>query len=115
MTPSTTSTATSTSTSPAAPAVTAAELERLTVAWAAEILDDPEAAPDDNFIDLGGHSILALRMCRYAQDRFGAEYDLMVLFESDLATAAAELAVRIGRDGSRDEPGDASGDGSGER
>jgi aryl carrier-like protein len=70
------------------------EVERLTVEWAAMVLEDPDVAPEDNFLDLGGHSILALRLCRRAKERFGAEYDLMILFETDLATAAADLTAR---------------------
>ncbi|GAA2777089.1 phosphopantetheine-binding protein [Saccharopolyspora taberi] len=72
-----------------------AAIEQLTVEWAAQLLDDSDVTPQDNFIDLGGHSILALRMNRYAKERLGAEYNLMVLFESDLAAAAEELASRV--------------------
>ncbi|MBB2911044.1 hypothetical protein FHS43_002309 [Streptosporangium becharense] len=72
-----------------------AEVQRLTVEWTARVLGEPEVSPRDNFLDLGGHSILALRLCRYAKERLGAEYDLMVLFEEDLASAAAELASRV--------------------
>jgi hypothetical protein len=72
-----------------------AEVQRLTVEWVAEMLGEPELSAQDNFIDLGGHSILALRLCQYAKEQFGEEYDLMLLFEQDLATAAAELASRV--------------------
>jgi aryl carrier-like protein len=78
-----------------APDISTTTVQQLTVEWAAQVLDEPDVAPEDNFLDLGGHSILALRLCRRAKERFGAEYDLMVLFEEDLATAAAELAARI--------------------
>lgn len=70
------------------------EIQELTVQWAAKVLEEPDVTPQDNFLDLGGHSILALRMSRYAKDRLGVEYDLMVLFEADLATAARDLAAR---------------------
>ncbi|MFD3514755.1 phosphopantetheine-binding protein [Streptomyces sp. NPDC058657] len=85
----------STSTHSAGPA-DAREVERCTVEWAAAVLEDPDVTPEDNFLDLGGHSILALRLCRYAKERFGAEYDLMLLFETDLAAAAADLTARTG-------------------
>ncbi|WP_019855914.1 acyl carrier protein [Actinopolyspora mortivallis] len=71
------------------------EITRLTVEWAAEILEEPEVTARDNFLDLGGHSILALRLCRYAAERFGVEYDIMTLFENDLATAAEDLATKV--------------------
>ncbi len=70
------------------------EIQELTVQWAAKVLEEPDVTPQDNFLDLGGHSILALRMSRYAKDRLGVDYDLMVLFEADLATAARDLAAR---------------------
>ncbi|MGY3678368.1 acyl carrier protein [Streptomyces sp. TE33382] len=72
----------------------ACEILRLTVAWTATLLEESDVSPQDNFLDLGGHSLLALRLSRYAKERFGAEYDLMILFESDLAAAAADLAAR---------------------
>ncbi|SDQ98162.1 acyl carrier protein [Actinopolyspora saharensis] len=71
------------------------EIKRITVQWAAEILEEPEMTAQDNFLDLGGHSILALRLCRYAAERFGVEYDIMTLFEQDLAAAAEDLATKI--------------------
>ncbi|MEY9211734.1 acyl carrier protein [Thermobifida halotolerans] len=75
--------------------VPAEEIQRLTLRWAAELLEEPEVLPEDNFLELGGHSMLALQMAERAKKRFGAEYDLMILFEKDFAAAAAELAHRI--------------------
>ena len=72
-----------------------AVIEQLTIEWVSEILDEPDVSPQDNFVDLGGHSVLALRLSRHAKERFGAGYDVMVLFEKDLASAAAELASRV--------------------
>ncbi|MFE2276705.1 phosphopantetheine-binding protein [Streptomyces sp. NPDC059454] len=73
------------------------EVQRMTVEWAVALLDDPDVTPEDNFIDLGGHSVLALRMNRLAKERWGVEYDLMVLLESDLAAAADDMASRLTR------------------
>jgi acyl carrier protein len=75
------------------------QVEQLTVQWVGEILDEPGVAAEDNFLELGGHSVLAVELAGRAQQHFGAEYDLLVLFERDLATAAAELAARLSRDG----------------
>lgn len=71
------------------------EVREATMKWAAEILMEPDLLPSDNFLELGGHSILALRLCDKAKERFGAEYDMLVLFEGDLASTAQDLADRI--------------------
>jgi hypothetical protein len=72
-----------------------AEIQDLTIQWVSELLDEPDVQPEDNFIDLGGHSILGVRLSRRAKEHFGHDYDLMILFEKDLSTAAAELASRV--------------------
>lgn len=72
----------------------AAEIRRLTLEWVAEILEEPQAMLEDNFLDLGGHSMLALQLGERAKQRFGADYDLKILFEGDLASAADDLASR---------------------
>lgn len=77
-----------------APDELTAEVEDLTLQWVRELLDEPDVTAEDNFLDLGGHSVLAVRLTRRAKERFGSDYDLMVLFEQDLATAAADLAAR---------------------
>ncbi|MDT6985772.1 phosphopantetheine-binding protein [Streptomyces lusitanus] len=77
-------------------------VQKLTLQWVSEILDEPDVTPEDNFIDLGGHSILAVRLTRKAMDLLGADYDLMILFEEDLATAAAELASRVSAAGNEE-------------
>lgn len=98
-TTSTTSTTSATSTPGAAGAAAtpreAPDVEAMTLAWVSEILDEPDVHPDDNFIDLGGHSILAVRLSRRAREHLGCDFDLMLLFEKDLGTAAAELAARV--------------------
>ncbi|MER5507593.1 phosphopantetheine-binding protein [Streptomyces sp. NPDC002766] len=73
----------------------AATVRRRTLEWVAEILEEPEVTEDDNFLDLGGHSMLALVLGERAKDAFGADYDLKTLFEGTLASAAAELASRV--------------------
>jgi hypothetical protein len=72
------------------------EVVDLTVAWAREILDEPEVLGSDNFFDLGGHSMLAVELSARAEARFGQAYDFQVLFDESLSSAAAELAGRIG-------------------
>ncbi|MEU1805963.1 acyl carrier protein [Streptomyces sp. NPDC019937] len=73
----------------------AEEVQQLTLEWVAELLEEPQARPEDNFLDLGGHSMLALQLSQRAKKHFGAEYDIKVLFEGSVAEAAADLAARV--------------------
>jgi acyl carrier protein len=70
------------------------EAERVVVSWVAEILEDDNVTPDDNFLDLGGHSMLALELSRKSQERFGAEFNIQVLFENSLGEATADVLRR---------------------
>ncbi|GHF31668.1 hypothetical protein GCM10010218_10670 [Streptomyces mashuensis] len=71
-----------------------AEAERLIVGWAAEILEEPETTAGDNFLDLGGHSMLALELNQRVLEKFGVEFDMQVLFERSLGEVAAHVAER---------------------
>ncbi|MFF4170103.1 phosphopantetheine-binding protein [Streptomyces sp. NPDC001744] len=82
------------STAPA-PSAQAEEIRAQTLEWVAELLEEPEVEPGDGFLELGGHSALALQLGEYARERFGDEYDIMVLFDGTLAEAADELAARL--------------------
>ncbi|MBW5481398.1 phosphopantetheine-binding protein [Streptomyces bambusae] len=73
----------------------AEEVRTATLAWVAELLEEPEVELEDSFLELGGHSALALQLGEYAKERFGDEYDLMVLFEQPLGRAADELSARL--------------------
>ncbi len=77
-------------------------VRKMTLQWVSELLEEPDVTPEDNFIDLGGHSILAVRLTRKAMDLFGADYDLMILFEKDLGAAAADLASRVSAAGAEE-------------
>ncbi|GAA4907509.1 phosphopantetheine-binding protein [Streptomonospora salina] len=72
-------------------------IQEMTIEWATYLLDEPDVTLEDNFVDCGGHSILALRMNRLAKEQWGTEYNLAVLLESDLAAAADDLASRLAR------------------
>ncbi|RSS80759.1 phosphopantetheine-binding protein [Streptomyces sp. WAC06614] len=71
------------------------EVRAATLRWVAELLEEPEVELEDGFLELGGHSALALQLGEYAKERFGDEYDLMVLFEKTLAESADELTARL--------------------
>ncbi|MGW7428025.1 amino acid adenylation domain-containing protein [Streptomyces sp. NPDC054861] len=68
-----------------APAQTAADglSSRLDIMCAlfALVLDEPEVGPDDDFFDLGGHSVLATTLITRIRSTFSVEVDLRVLFD----------------------------------
>ncbi|GCD44446.1 phosphopantetheine-binding protein [Streptomyces paromomycinus] len=71
------------------------EARSLIPAWATELLEEP-ATLEDNFLDLGGHSVLALELSNRIKERFGAEVDIQILFEKNLAEVASEVARLTG-------------------
>jgi non-heme Fe2+,alpha-ketoglutarate-dependent halogenase len=66
-------------------------VEQDIVAWAADLLEEPQAGPGDNFLDLGGHSGLALELNTLIQERYGAEVDMQTLFEGTLSQVAEKV------------------------
>ncbi|KUO05704.1 non-ribosomal peptide synthetase [Streptomyces sp. DSM 15324] len=46
------------------------------------VLDEPEVGPDQDFFDLGGHSVLATALITRIRSTFSAEVDLRVLFDN---------------------------------
>ncbi|MFF4139611.1 acyl carrier protein [Streptomyces mirabilis] len=69
-------------------------VERMVVEWAAEILEEPASA-QDNFLDLGGHSMLAADLNQRVLDTFGAELDLQLLFEKSIGEAADSIVSHL--------------------
>lgn len=55
-----------------------------------------EAGPDDNFFDIGGHSMLAVKMANRVQRETGVRLNLLMLASSTLAQIAEALPKDIG-------------------
>jgi hypothetical protein len=56
-----------------------------------EILGLESVAPDDNFFDIGGHSLLALRVARAVEARMSTRMDPRALFFQTLRQIASSL------------------------
>ncbi|WP_149828656.1 non-ribosomal peptide synthetase [Streptomyces tailanensis] len=66
-------------------------------AMLAEVLGRSEVGPDDNFFEIGGHSLLAIRLLAQVKQRYGVDLALNELFNEPTARAVAgQIAERTG-------------------
>jgi acyl carrier protein len=69
--------------------------DRIIRIWS-EILGEDDIAPDDDFFDLGGSSIAAIRIIPRISDEFGVEAEIGLLFDNptpaELSNAILTLA-----------------------
>ena len=66
-------------------------LERQLVAIWEELLDYHPIGIRDNFFDIGGHSLLAAKICQCVQTRLGFQLDVSTLFEGQTIQNVARL------------------------
>lgn len=74
-----------------APAAGASPLVERVCAWVAEVLELPSVAPGDNFVELGGNSLLAVILVNRVDEELGIRPDILDVFGLDLAALAARL------------------------
>jgi natural product biosynthesis luciferase-like monooxygenase protein len=81
---------------PAAPALVVVTVDALAAIWA-RVLNVEHVDPDDNFFDLGGHSLVAMQLIADVRDAFHVEVPLRALFEDPTITGllAAIDAARL--------------------
>ncbi len=69
--------------------------EAVAAIWA-ELLQLPQVGGDDNFFDLGGHSLLLIRMQRLLGERLRADLPVVELFQFPTVNALARRLARRG-------------------
>ncbi|MDP6410097.1 MAG: SDR family NAD(P)-dependent oxidoreductase, partial [Planctomycetota bacterium] len=84
------------------------EVERTLVGFWEELLGVDAVGVRDSFFDLGGHSLIAVRLFARLKKAYDAEFPISLLFEAPTIEACAEhVHARIGArktDGAPDEP-----------
>jgi acyl carrier protein len=73
----------------------AAEIEGTVVDWLRKELDDPDITAADNFLDVGGHSLIFANLNAYLVESYGVVLDLRVTYNDTLAEAAVAAAAAL--------------------
>ncbi len=73
------------------------DIERTLAGFWAELLGVAQVGVEDSFFDLGGHSLIAVRLFAMIRKAWGIDFPISVLFEAPtIARCAALIAERIG-------------------
>ena len=72
------------------------EVERTLVQFWQELLGVAQVGVRDNFFDLGGHSLIAVRLFARIRKTFQVDYPISVLFDAPTVEACAEMLRRDG-------------------
>lgn len=73
----------------------AAEIEEAVVIWLRKELEDPDITAADNFLDLGGHSLIFANLNASLVESYGVALDLTVTYNNTLAEAVAGAAAAL--------------------
>ncbi|MBY6218110.1 SDR family NAD(P)-dependent oxidoreductase [Qipengyuania aquimaris] len=87
------------------------DIERTLAGFWQDLLGLETVGVDDSFFDLGGHSLIAVRLFALIKKTYRVEFPISVLFDTPTVASIAELiAERIGHDGSNVSNDDEAGD-----
>ncbi|SPF79481.1 thioesterase domain-containing protein [Pseudoprimorskyibacter insulae] len=76
------------------------DIEARLLAFWEQLLGLPDIGVEDSFFDLGGHSLIAVRLFALIRKTYKVEFPISVLFSAPTIRACADLiAKRIGSDG----------------
>lgn len=79
------------------------DIERTLAGFWQSLLGIETIGVDDSFFDLGGHSLIAVRLFAMVKKTYRVEFPISVLFETPtIASISERIAERIGHDGSDD-------------
>jgi hypothetical protein len=73
------------------------QVEQSAVEWLRTELDDPEINGSDNFLDVGGHSLIFANLNKFLADTFEVVLDQRMTY-SDSLTVAVAAAKPFGND-----------------
>lgn len=63
------------------------DVEQSAVEWLRTELDDPEITGSDNFLDIGGHSLIFSRLNKFLGETFGVILDQKTTYSEELSAA----------------------------
>jgi len=73
------------------------DIERTLAGFWQELLGVEQVGVNDNFFDLGGHSLIAVRLFSMVKKAYRTEFPISILFEAPTIAKCAEIiAVRVG-------------------
>ncbi len=76
------------------------EIEKTLAGFFESLLGVSQVGINDSFFDLGGHSLIAVRLFAQIKRTYDVEFPISVLFEApNVAKCAALIAARVGDDG----------------
>jgi acyl carrier protein len=67
--------------------------ERAAVEWLREALEDNSITADENFLALGGHSMMAIELKTWLEEHYGIDVGLAALFRKPLGGAIADATM----------------------
>jgi Phosphopantetheine attachment site len=72
------------------------DVESATLAWLREKLEDPGIGPKDNFLEIGGHSLLAIELNTWLDAGYGRTLDVPTLFNESIKDAVVSAVPSDG-------------------